>query len=443
MMFQRPGSEAMRGREASDSTAPHNRPLRLAYFSPLPPAASGVADYSQELLPHLQERVQLTLFAEDSQEVASWRRAGFDVRRLADYEQARWDFDLALYHIGNSLHHQEIYHLALRHPGVAVLHDYGLYHFVAELTAGQGDWLAFTRELAYERGPSGMALAWQIAYGRAGHPTRTVPFNRRLIDRCLGLIVHSRYAASQIQGLQPARPLAIIPALIQARTGRSRRAELNLPESTVILASTGMVTAAKQIDLALRAFARLRQRLPTASYLVVGEMPDDSELPNLVRALGLQEAVHFTGHVPDLEDFVDWTATADIVVNLRYPTVGETSATALRAMAAGRPLIVFNHGWYRELPDQVCVKLAPLDEDALLGAMERLARDEERRQTIGQYAMDYVKNKHDPASVASQYVAFLQQLQADRWARFSLPARADFARKAMIGSQLQGETSDD
>ena len=39
-----------------------SNPLHLAYFSPLPPARTGIADYSQELLPHLAQSAQLTLF---------------------------------------------------------------------------------------------------------------------------------------------------------------------------------------------------------------------------------------------------------------------------------------------------------------------------------------------------------------------------------------------
>jgi hypothetical protein len=35
------------------ATGPGDRRLRLAYFSPLPPARSGIADYSAELLPYL------------------------------------------------------------------------------------------------------------------------------------------------------------------------------------------------------------------------------------------------------------------------------------------------------------------------------------------------------------------------------------------------------
>ena len=67
-------------------------------------------------------------------------------------------------------------------------------------------------------------------------------------------------------------------------------------------------------------------------------------------------------YVESFDAFVDWAATADVVLNLRYPTLGETSGAALRVMAAGRPLVVFDHGWYGELPDEAAVKVPPLDD---------------------------------------------------------------------------------
>ena len=45
------------------TNARSNELLRIAYFSPLPPARSGIADYSRELLPHLARHARLTLRA--------------------------------------------------------------------------------------------------------------------------------------------------------------------------------------------------------------------------------------------------------------------------------------------------------------------------------------------------------------------------------------------
>jgi hypothetical protein len=128
----------------------------------------------------------------------------------------------------------------------------------------------------------------------------------------------------------------------------------------------------------------------------------------MIHAFGLQEVVHPIGFVADLDEFVDWIFTVDVAVNLRRPTAGETSAVVLRTMAAGRPQIVFDHGWYGELPDDAALKVPPGDEAALLAAMASLAGSADRRQSMGRAALAYVQRLCQPAYVARAYLDFIQ-----------------------------------
>lgn len=62
--------------------------MKVGFFSPLPPAVTGVADYSEALLKHL--------------------------RQLGDVEIAPKQYDVPLYHVGNNGLHREIYRRAYR-----------------------------------------------------------------------------------------------------------------------------------------------------------------------------------------------------------------------------------------------------------------------------------------------------------------------------------------
>jgi glycosyltransferase involved in cell wall biosynthesis len=104
-------------------------------------------------------------------------------------------------------------------------------------------------------------------------------------------------------------------------------------------------------------------------------------------------------------------AGSDVCVNLRWPTMGETSGAAIRALALGRPLIVSDVGWFAELPDGVVAKV-PVDEwevDVLAALLERLGGDEQLRTSLGTAARDYVEREHDPGHVADLYVAALEE----------------------------------
>jgi glycosyltransferase involved in cell wall biosynthesis len=306
-------------------------PLNLAYFSPLPPSHSGIADYSRALLPHLAQEANITLFNEEPDANSADIQNAYLVRPAAAYPESRWDFDLALYQMGNSRHHDAIYETALRYPGLVILHDHGLHHFIADKTAGQDNYSAYIREMGYNLGLDGIDLAWAIWEQQADHPLFEVPLNHRLIDRSLGLIVHSQTVANLLAP-QTTRPIQIIPALMEQRPGRSLRNELNLAPDTLIFASLGLVTTEKHLDLALTAFNQLRQEIPNSHFLIIGDIQEKVDLRQIIGRLGLQEAVTILGFVEDLQQFVNYIAAANIIINLRHPTVGETSATALRAM---------------------------------------------------------------------------------------------------------------
>lgn len=129
-----------------------------------------------------------------------------------------------------------------------------------------------------------------------------------------------------------------------------------------------------------------------------------------------------TGYLVDTRDFVSWIAAADVLVNLRYPTVGETSATALRGLAAGRPVIVSDHGWYAELPDDACIKVPPNDGEALYQAMRRLAGDPTLRREIGHRAAAYAQREHSLASAAQRYLDFIRETVARATGRLAQAA---------------------
>lgn len=383
---------------------PGERRLRIAYFSPMPPSRSGIADYSAELLPYLAELADVTVFVDDPAAVTA---VDLPLMATADYGRHRYLFDLPLYQMGNSDQHEIIYEQMTRYPGVVVLHDYFLHHFVRHHTAGRGDWVSYGREMAYSLGSDGRRLARAVRAGQAAAPLFDVPLNRRVIDSALGLIVHSEFAASRARRERPGIPLTRIPALIKIRPGQSLRATLRIPDEAVLFGSFGQITVEKQVDPALRAFHELRDGFPAAYYLLVGEALPDVNVPSLVAELGLSDFVHHTGFVAELDRFVDWLYTADVVVNLRLPTAGETSAVALRAMAAARPLIVLDHGWYSELPDDAALKVPPGDGVALRAAMEQLAASPELRRSMGASGQEYVRRNCLPPHVARAYVDFL------------------------------------
>ena len=151
------------------------------------------------------------------------------------------------------------------------------------------------------------------------------------------------------------------------------RDRLGLDETTPLIGVFGFLKPYKRIAESLRAFRRLTKIEPRARMILVGEEHPDFPVRSLIRTLDLTERVRVISFAP-LEDFAGYMAACDIVLNLRYPTVGESSGSLMRALGLGKAVIVSDVGGFREFPDDVCLK-APVDsteEDVLFEYLNTL-----------------------------------------------------------------------
>ncbi|NLE45499.1 MAG: glycosyl transferase family 1, partial [Chloroflexi bacterium] len=136
--------------------------MKLAYFSPLPPLPSSIADYSGDLVPFLARHAELDLFIDDGYEPAGHLRGSLpihDYRTFPDLVNRR-RYDICLYQMGNDArYHEYIYSMLLEHPGVVVLHQYVLHDLILGMTVQCGDRDRFIEEMRYCYGESGVYRA--------------------------------------------------------------------------------------------------------------------------------------------------------------------------------------------------------------------------------------------------------------------------------------------
>src|SRR4249919_349415 len=307
--------------------------MRVAYYSPLPPSRSGIADYSALLLPALEQRIDVEIV-----------RPG----RFRRTPKA----DVALYHVGNDPDaHGWIVEALRRRPGVVVLHEIVLHHLVAGITLARGDAVGYLAAMERDHGLAGRLLAYGVLDNRIPPLWETRPQDFPLAGEVLrladALIVHSAYVEDCAREAGYDGPIERIrhPAW-PAPDVRPADAE-----GTPLIGCFGHQNESKRLPELYAAFARLRERHPGAGLLVVG-----TATPR-VAALEPAEGVV-------REEYVDearlWSlmAACDVLVSLRSPTMGETSGSVVRALSLGRPLVVSDVGWCSELRDDVTIKVA-------------------------------------------------------------------------------------
>ena len=89
---------------------------RLAWFSPMPPSRTGVAAYSAEVVEALRgQHLTIDVYPEDKAHDFLWKHL-------------KQPYDLTVYQLGNSAHHDYMWPYLFRYPGLVVLHDARLHH---------------------------------------------------------------------------------------------------------------------------------------------------------------------------------------------------------------------------------------------------------------------------------------------------------------------------
>jgi glycosyltransferase involved in cell wall biosynthesis len=369
--------------------------VKVAYFSPLPPDRSGIADYSALLLPALERLVEVEAV-----------RPG-RTRPLADA-------DVSLYHVGNDPDaHGWIVDALRRRPGVVVLHDFVLHHLVAGLTIGRKDGHAYLAAMEREAGVPGRLLGFGVLEGRVP-PLWEVrpeefPLAGEILDRATGVIAHSHYVETLAREHGYDGPLWVIPH----PAWPVPHVEAAAVEGAPLLGCFGHMNEAKRIPQLLEAFARVRRRVPGARLLLVGSSAPGFDLEGRIERLGLaREGVI---REPYVEESRLWSlmAACDACIALRAPTMGETSGSVIRELSLGKPLVVSDVGWFAELPDEVALKIPVAGEaeiDALASALELLATDDVVRARMSAAARAYVEREHELGSVAARYAAALEEV---------------------------------
>lgn len=441
--------------------------MRLAWFSPVPPVRTGIAACSADLLAALSAEYEIDTYVDESAfPVASADPpAGrMPIRSAHDFvwRHRQAPYDLTIFQLGNSSHHEYIWPYLFRYPGLTVLHDVHLHHaraaallrtsraadYRAEFSAAEPDTSADAAELAVAGFDSHLYYMWPM--------TRLVVRASRLIA------VHTPRTAAQLREQVPGAAIETIRlghgASVTSECVREARARVaarhGIPSDAVLFGCFGGLTPDKRIPQVLAAFAALLPFAPGARLLLAGAAAGPYDLAAEVSARGLQSSTVITGYVETDEHLTEYIAACDVTLNLRWPTAREVSGPWLRCLAAGKPTVVIdlahvdvpsldprtwtlNESTHRHTSDPraanrdprtatrepVCVAIDIVDEDhSLRLALRRLARDAELRASLGRAAAAWWLREHAPERMFEDYRRVIPLAIARRAPRPNLPA---------------------
>ncbi len=348
--------------------------MTVGFYSPLPPARTGVADYSADLLAELRSHGAVEIAPE---------RCG-----------------IALYHIGNNALHAGIYRLALAQPGVTVLHDAVLHHFLL----GQLDEARYIEEFVYNYGEWHRGLARELWRARASSASDRryfeYPMLRRVAERSHAVIVHNPAAAAAVKAHARDARVVEIPHLFHAPPAVSSadalryRQRIGVDPAAFLFGVFGYLRESKRVAQTVDAFLELRRELPRAALLLAGEFASsdlERSMAPVMKAPGIVR-------LPYLAEREFWLAAhaVDACINLKYPGAGETSGIGIRLMGIGKAVLMTDTAECARYPEEARVRIpsGAAERASLLAHMRMLAGMPSVAEEIGRRAAAHIRERH-------------------------------------------------
>jgi glycosyltransferase involved in cell wall biosynthesis len=408
----------------------------MAFVSPLPPEKTGIADYSAELLPELAKYYKIDLITPQGGISDAWARANCPIRTTEWFSKNALNYDRIVYQFGNSPFHSHMFDLLREYPGVVVLHDFFLgdayWHDEAHKTRPN----AWSRELLHAHG--------YLAVKERFHPNKETnavwkyPCNLSVIQNALSVVVHSQGSRDLARNWYCDRygtGWHIVPLLrrpprvpLAPETRAAARSALEVPEDAFLVCSFGSIGHTKINHRIIAAWGQSSLSSRQSCILVfVGSNHGNkygNDLVESIKSSALPANIRITGWASE-SLFRLYLQAADLCVQLRALSRGETSAAVLDCMNHGLATIVNSHGTMAELSN-TAVWMIPdqFSDEELADALETLYTNAELRHRLGRNARRTIVENHLPRTCASRLFSAIEQTYAATQANPSVLIKA-------------------
>ena len=271
--------------------------------------------------------------------------------------------------------------------------------------------------------PRGSAVLWHL-HDYAGRRPFSARLLRRYADRCAAVVANSHSVADDVRHVcgdtVPVHPVWNAVDLERfspdgPRLDLDARSALPAADSVLRVGLVATFARWKGHETFLRALAALPPSRPVRGYIVGGPVYETAgsqtsfgELRELVRSLGLEGRIGFTGLVADSSMAM---RALDVVVHAS--TDPEPFGLVIaEAMACGKPVVVSRAGGATELIDAGVNALAfnPGDASALAQCIEQLAGDADLRQRLGSAGRSTAEQRFHRRRMASELTPIYESL---------------------------------
>lgn len=318
---------------------------RLAIASPVPPARSGVADFTVATMAAVAKHADLYLYTETEGRFVD--PAFKSVRPLSSEPYVGSKFDGVISVLGNSHLHHETFKLLLDHGGASIAHDARMLHFYVGV-------LGEERARGVASHEMGREVSSQEIHGwLANQRSMPILFLSEILEASQPTFVHSpvtREIVADLYGRETVHlPFAVYrkqsPEFAGAR-GRSRaRQFLGIGEGTRLLICLGDLVPDKALEECMWTASVLANWGVPVQLAFVGNSEPQvvAYVKSIAELMDLAGRVTCTGGMVDERTYQAYLAAADAAIQLRTYKFGGLSGAMLDGIAAGIPTVSNDH----------------------------------------------------------------------------------------------------
>jgi glycosyltransferase involved in cell wall biosynthesis len=325
-----------------------------------------------------------------------------------------------LYQFGNSPFHQHMLDLMQEIPGTVVLHDFYLSSLMSWLEKQPGQSQVWKKSLLKDHG--------YLSLKELAHDAQAVlkkyPVNGHVLRHAQGLIVHSQHGRQLIDdwyGSKHAQRACIVPLVRktpQSIDANQARVDLGFEPDEFLICSFGFLDASKLNDRLLDAWLLSSLSADSKCQLIfVGENEGGEygrALRQTIEKSGRSGQIRITGFA-NAQQYQQYLACADVAVQLRTNSRGETSAAALDVLNHAVAMIANAHGAMAEMDTQAVWMLPDVFQTHdLRQALEALWQNPEQRRQLARRGQQYCHQRHAPEVCAAAYAQVIEGAYADQ-----------------------------
>lgn len=308
-----------------------------------------------------------------------------------EVRQAAEQSDLVIYHIGDNFqYHRGCLEWMTTLPGVVIIHD----NFLGNLFWGWSERIGRQTASTFLAKLYGAEVAHRFfdhadSASFISYASQAAPMTEWMVGLASAVIVHSSWSMDKVR---PGCPVPIKVAHLPYDApylGNLELVKQGSPNGHVNVLTVGHVNQNKRSAEVIKAIGASAALRGSICYRIVGSVDTAMrrDLTFLADSLGVHIVI--TGSVDDITLATE-ILNADIMCCLRLPALEGASGSTIEAMLYGKPTIVTNTGFYRDLPDDCVIKVSPESEMAdIQEALVRLVTSPSERIALGSLARSY------------------------------------------------------